>query len=255
VHLRDYWYVVLKRRWVIAAVTISVLALTVAHALLRPPVYEASALLQINRGRLNIVQGNVSPESWFGSQEFYPTQKRVLGSFTLAERVVEDLELGEHFLFEGNADGSEPMAEQREALAGAVLSMLNVSRIRNSQLMQVSFTTPNPQLSAELANSLVAQYITFSTKNETEAARDTASFFSGQIDKLHREIQEKESYLQEYRRREDLVLVDQNESIVVQQLKDLNQQLSRVRGQRTALEARYQEAAGFAPESGGGAVF
>ena len=249
VHLRDYWFLILKRRWVIAAVTIGVLALTVAHALLRTPVYTASALLQINRGRMNVVQGNVSPESWFGSQEFYPTQKRVLGSFTLAERVVDDVKLWEHIRLESDDDRSEPTAEQREALAGAVLSMLNVSHVRNSQLMQLSFTTPNPQLSAQLANSLVAQYLVFSTKKETDSARDTTSFFGEQIDKLHREIQEKESYLQEYRRREDLVLVDQEESIVIQQLKDLNQQLSNVRGQRTALEARYHNMGAAGPNS------
>ena len=265
VHLRDYWYVILKRRWVIAAVTTGVLALTVAHALIKTPVYTASALLQINRGRLNVVQGNVSPDSWFGSQEFYPTQKRVLGSFTLAERVVDNLELWEHALFAGAgvADGSgqsqqsqqsQQAAELHEAQAGAVLSMLNVSHVRNSQLMQVSFTTPDPQLSANLANSLVAQYIAFSTKNETEAARDTESFFSEQIDRLHREIQEKESALQEYSRREDLVLMDQKESIVVQQLKDLNKQLIRVQGERTVLEARFHNLGKAEPDSMKGVI-
>ena len=239
VHLRAYWFVILKRRWVIAAVTLVVLSLTVGNALFRRPVYTARALLQINRGRINVVEGSVSPESWFGSQEFYPTQKRVLESFTLAERVVDELRLWEHPQFRFG-DESEPDPDQREALAGAVLSMLDVTHIRNSQLMEVTFTTPEPELSAKLANSLVSQYIAFSAKTEIQLARETASFFSEQIEKLHGEIQEEESLIREYTQREDILLVDQKESMVLQQLRELNQQLSRVRGQRAAAEARYR---------------
>jgi len=239
VHLRAYWYVILKRRWVITAVALVVLSLTVGNALFRRPVFTARALLQINRGRLNVVEGSLSPESWFGSQEFYPTQKRVLESFTLAERVVDELRLWEHPRFRID-DGSEPDADQRESLAGTLLSMLDVTHIRNSQLMEVTFTTPEPDLSAKLANSLVAQYIAFSAKTEIQLARETASFFSEQIEKLHGEIQEKENLVQEYSRGKDIFLVDQKESMVVQQLRELNQQLSRVLGQRAAAEARYR---------------
>ena len=239
VHLRAYWFVILKRRWVIAAVTLVVLSLTVGNALFRRPVYTARALLQINRGRINVVKGSVSPESWFGSQEFYPTQKRVLESFTLAERVVDELRLWEHPRFR-IGDGSDPDADQLEALAGTVLSMLDVTHIRNSQLMEITFTTPEPELSGKLANSLVAQYITFSARTEIQLARETTSFFSEQIEKLHGEIQEKEDLIREYTRSEDILLFDQNESMVVQQLRELNQQLSRVRGKRAAAEARYR---------------
>ena len=239
VHLRAYWYVILKRRWVIAAVTLVILGLTLANALLRSPVYTARALLQINRGRLNVVEGSMSPESWFGSQEFYPTQKRVLESFTLAERVVDDLRLWEDPLF-GHGDGQDLDAEQREALTGAVLSMLEVTHIRNSQLMEVTFTTPEPELSARLANAIVAQYIALSANTEIQQARETSSFFSDQVEKLHREIQEKEGLLQEYTQREDILLGDQKENMVVQQVRELTQQLSRVRGERTAAEARYR---------------
>ncbi len=240
VHLRDYWYVVLKRRWVIATITIIVLSLSTVNAFLRKPVYTATALVQINRGRLNVVQGSISPESWFGSQEFYPTQKRVLSSFTLAERVADDVKLWQHPSFR-TADRSGPTPEDREALASAVRSMLNVSHVRNSQLMEVSFTTPDRELSARLANALVTQYIAFSTKNETDIARDTASFFGEQIEKLHGEIQEKEKILQEYSQRQDILLVDQKENIVLQQLEDLNHQLSRVRGERAAADAHYKK--------------
>jgi len=239
VHLRAYWYVILKRRWVIAAVTLVVLSLMIGNALVQKPVYTARALLQINRGRVNVVEGSVSPESWFGSQEFYPTQKRVLESFTLAERVVDELRLWQHPRFRFG-DGPEPDANQREALAGMVLSMLEVTHVRNSQLMEVTFTTSEPELSANLANSLVAQYIAFSARTEIQAARETASFFSEQVGKLHKEIQENESLLRDYTQREDILLVDQKENMVVQQLRELNQQLSRVRGERAAAEARYR---------------
>ena len=74
--------------------------------------------------------------------------------------------------------------------------------------MRVSFTTPDPELSAELANTLVGQYISFNSKAETEVARETVSFLGEQIDRLEQEIQESETLLRNYSGRDDVIMMD-----------------------------------------------
>jgi capsular exopolysaccharide synthesis family protein len=118
--------------------------------------------------------------------------------------------------------------------------MLNVSQMKQTQLMRISFTTPDPEVSALLANALVRQYISFNSSTETEMAQNTVTFLSDQIERLEEEIREQETLLRDYSRRDDILLMDQKEDIVFEQLKDLNQQVAKVRGELATAEARYR---------------
>ncbi len=239
VHLRDYLYVVLKRRWIIISFVVVALAISAVKNLRKTPVYSATATVQISRGKLDPFNGVTTYDSWVDYAEFYPTQENILKSYNLAYRVVENLELWKHPLFGNASDSTDPTPNRLKHLAGVVLSMLNVSQMRDTQLLRVGFTTPDPELSAELANTLVGQYISFNSKAETEVARETVSFLREQIDRLEEEIQAKETLLREYSGRDDVIMIDQKEDIVFDQLKDMNDQVSVVRGELAAAEARH----------------
>jgi polysaccharide biosynthesis transport protein len=245
-HLRDYWYIVLKRRWLILAVLTTVLGWFSVRTLMQTPMYSATAVLQLDRGKINLVQDVMIQDYWSGYTEFYPTQARVLQSRDLAERVVKQLRLWEHPYFTGGAK-LEPTDAHLENLSGAVLGMLAVSQIRNTQLMEVRFTTADPKLSADLANSLAQQFTTFNSDRESNLARNTAGFIREQVEKIQQEIQEKEKLLQDYSQREDLFMVDEKEMIVMKQLDHLNTEVTQSRAERAAAEARYRSIASAEP--------
>ncbi len=238
VHLRDYLYIVLKRRWIVIAITLAALTFSAVKNLRKPPLFSSTAIVQISRGKLDPFHGVTTYDSWVDYAEFYPTQVNILKSYNLAYRVVESLQLWRHPLFK-KGDSSDPSSRQLEHLAGAVTSMLDVSQMKDTQLMRVSFTTRDPELSAQLANTLVSQYISFNSKKETEIARESVSFLSAQIERLEGEIQENEKRLREYSQRDDIILMDQKEDVVFVQFKDLNQQLSRIQGELATAEARF----------------
>jgi uncharacterized protein involved in exopolysaccharide biosynthesis len=248
-HLRDYLYVILKRRWLVVAITITALLISAVWTLRQTPVYTATALVQISRGKLDPIRGVTTYDVWVDYTEFYPTQENILRSYNMAYRVVESLRLWEHPFFNRGAEGRDPGPKELKGLARAVLSMLSVSQMKQTQLMQVSFTTPDPEVSALLANALVRQYVSFNSKTETEIAQDTVTFLSDQIERLEQEIREKEKLLRDYSRRDDIILMDQKEDIVFEQLKDLNQQASKARGELAAAEARYRGLEGADPSS------
>lgn len=245
-HLRDHLYTLLKRRWLIAAIAITVGSITAVRAFLQTPLYTSSAVVQITRGRLNVVAEVMVKDTWI--REFYPTQQRVLGSRTLAGRVVDRLQLWQHPLFRSN-DAAQPSPEAREGLAGAVQSMLSTTQLRDTQLIDVTFTTPDPELSAQLANTLVRQFMVFSSETQTDLARNTATFIREQIEKLQQDIQKKEQLLQDYSRRDDIVMIDQKENMTIQKLAALNNQLTQVQGERVAAEARYQSLRAANPDT------
>src|SRR3990172_7375251 len=226
-HLRDYWYTVLKRRWLILAVLTAVLGWFAARTLMQTPMYSATAILQIDRGKINLVQEVMTPDYWSGYTEFYPTQARVLQSRDLAQRVVKQLRLWEHPYFTGGGK-LEPTDANLENLSGAVLGMLGVTQIRNTQLMEVRFTTAEPKLSADLANALAQQFTTFNSDRESNLARNTAGFIREQVEKIQQEIHEKETS-------------------VMNQLDHLNTEVPQARAERAAAEARYRSIASADP--------
>ena len=71
-------------------------------------------------------------------------------------------------------------------------------------------------------------------------ARNTSDFIKEQIEKLKRDIEQKEETLQEYSQREDIVMMDEREDIIVQHFEALNRELTQAQAERVEAEAHYQ---------------
>jgi uncharacterized protein involved in exopolysaccharide biosynthesis len=94
-HFRDLWRIVLKRKWVVFAVIVLALATALVSTMMQTPIYRATITIKIEREAAKIVDfkgGAVAPEE-YGDLDFYRTQYELLKSRTLAERVVEQLNL------------------------------------------------------------------------------------------------------------------------------------------------------------------
>jgi polysaccharide biosynthesis transport protein len=247
-HLRDYWYVVLKRRWLIATILTAVVGYFTVKTLMKTPMYSATSVIQIDRGKINLVQDVMVQDYWSGYAEFYPTQARVIRSRDLARRVVKQLKLWENPYFTGGGK-LEPTDQVLENLAGAVLGMLDVNQIRNTQLMELRFTSADPRISADLANALSEQFMSFNGERETNLARNTAGFIREQVEKIQKDIQEKEKLLQDYSQREDLMMVDEKELSVMKQFDQLNTQVTDARASKATAEAKYRSLASANPSA------
>ena len=236
---KEYWYVLLRHRWLIAAVVVGILALVCVGTLLQTPQFKATALIRIDQGKINLVQDFTVEEGRPDYRAFYGTQKRVLTSRTLARRAMDQLDVWSHPLFEIDADLEEPVSEgARDQQIDKLLEMLNVAHVRDTQIMEVSFTTPEPELARDLANVIVHEYIASSVEADSGVARNTTSFIREQIEKLQRGIHEKETLLQEYGKQQDVVL-EQSDDIQAQQLSELHHELTRAQSELANAEARY----------------
>ncbi len=119
-----------------------------------------------------------------------------------------------------------------------LLEMLNVTHVRDTQIMEVSFIAPEPELARDLANALVNEFIAYNVEADSGVARNTTSFIREQIEKLQRDINEKETLLQEYGKQQDVVL-DQSDDILAQQLSELHHELTQAQSELANAEARY----------------
>lgn len=240
--LRDAYFVILKHRWPVVAVMLTVWLFAIVGKYTETPLYRATALIQIDWGKINIVQDvMVNPTRAFA--DLYGTQEKIVTSRRLAERVVEDLELWEHPLFAPDALDADADVDREKIVHGIarrVQGMVDVTRVKKTQLMEVSAVSPDPELSAELANAQVEQYIRFNVESESGLARNTSTFIDEQITELRYEITEKEQELHEYSKQKAIVMSESRENnIVVQRLQTLNQQLVQTEAERARAQARY----------------
>src|SRR5918997_2623760 len=55
-HLRDYFQIVLKRRWLILSLVVVVTSLAAIHMYRQPPIYEAETKIQIEQKSKNLIK-------------------------------------------------------------------------------------------------------------------------------------------------------------------------------------------------------
>ena len=120
-NIYKYLQVVLKYKWLVAGVTLLLLAITAVSTFLQTPIYQATAIIQIDREATRVIkEGDVeAPEA--GGMEFYQTQYQLLSSRSLAERVAVALALADDAAFNKNPDPSV-MEIVRERLSGLIFS-------------------------------------------------------------------------------------------------------------------------------------
>lgn len=101
IDLLAYWHIILKHRWLVLGVLLSIVAITLVWTLLTPSVYRASATLQIEPYGMQVVQvQGISPVQGRWDPNFSQTQYELLKSRSLAERVAEDLHLADSDIFD-----------------------------------------------------------------------------------------------------------------------------------------------------------
>ncbi len=261
-HVSQWLELARRRRKLIVAVVVAVVAIAAVQYAITPRAYRATTVLQIERrSTTNLALGPaVQLDDWVDAQSYYPTQYRLLRSRGLAERVVRNLRLMDDPVFNpGRASlvpssASEAATGEADAravagLAGRVLGGIEVNPIRNTRLVEVSYTSTNPELAARIANGVAEAFIDWGVETRFANVGRASSFLSSQIEALKQEIQDKEAQLQAYSRRTDIVALDPSSNVTLQRLEGLNRDFVTAVSERIAKEARYKEMMSSADDS------
>lgn len=243
----------LRRHWKLAAAFCAIgLAGAGIHYAITPKAYQATTTIQIERRNLTPLGNGQNP--WlenYWNMEFYPTQYELLQSRGLAERVVKSLDLMEDPAFNPGAAGGRdrahaPTAEDDDAvlgqIAGQIRGGLAVEPVRSTQLVQLSFRAASPEFAARAANAFAEAYIDMGVEDRFATAGKASTFLSSQIEKLKQEIQDRETQLQAFSRRSDIVSLDPGANVTLKRLEALNGQFMESKKVRIEKEAQYHEA-------------
>lgn len=144
----------------------------------------------------------------------------------------------------------EKLAERQVvAVARSLQGSIEVTPIRGTNIVELSFAAPTPELAAEITNALAAAYVEWNTESKFRLVGQASQFLASQIEQLKAEVEEREQRLQAYSRSKDIVSVDPQTNITLQKLEALNRDYSAAVGERVSKEARYYEVQNSRPEA------
>src|SRR5258706_14566035 len=103
--------------------------------------------------------------------------------------------------------------------------------------IDVTVEQPNPTLAAQLANSLVDELIQLNSESYHAASQSTSSFLAEEAQNLQRKLADSETNLRVYK--DQTLTLDQRQTIVADNLKELNQKLNEAKAERIRLESEY----------------
>ncbi|WP_411338710.1 polysaccharide biosynthesis tyrosine autokinase [Sphingopyxis sp. J-6] len=242
------------RNWVIGAI-VTALLLGLLATFLATPQYTSSARIEILPDSPVATSVESQPERALTNEiAFYNTQYSLLQSRSLAERVVRagnlvaDKEFAEAFKLD-SPDADMTSAERRNLSEDAVdvlLARLKVEPVRNSSLVDISFSTPSPALSAKLSNLWVKQFVQASIDRRFAATSDARKYLESRLERLRQNLEVSERALINYSVSKGIVTVSadtdasgktKTETLVGSDIAEISKGLANARQLRIAAEA------------------
>ena len=269
IDLLAYWRILVKRRRLILSILAGVTALALLATLMATPIYRATTVLQMEKEGPQVVQFEGAQPGEISGRDpaFLQTQYELLKSRSLAERVANELDLGDGDIErlndpgwlgrmlallrpQGKAEGgdeapttaAEAAAQLRRA-TGVVAGGLTVEPVRNSNLVRLHFDSPSPQFSARVANAVADGFIASGLERRFGASSYAKTYLEDQLKLTKAKLEESERKLVAFAQQEGLVSTGEDgQSLATQNLTQLNAALAEAQAERIRAASRWNQA-------------
>ncbi len=225
VHLRDYLYILRKRRFIIIFFALLVLAAGIMFTLNEKVLYRATTTILIEKENPNIVNFKEVMQLDTASSDYYQTQYQILKSRSLIEALIQEEQLEKDPFLAGSRQGGlrQWLMRLQRRFSGFfpewfdsflmrpslytvfIKSMLEIEPLRNSRLVKVSVVHPKPVMAAQLANQLVELYVRRNLEDRYAISERASNLLSKELTELKARVVQAERELQQYKELHGLV--------------------------------------------------
>jgi succinoglycan biosynthesis transport protein ExoP len=262
IDLRHYFAIFKKYIWRVSSLAFLVALLTAVIALNITPIYRSTATLLIESQQNKAVSFAEVYGLDSNRKEYYLTQFEILKSRTIAQTVIQKLNLKEHpdFIakpsiirtFTKSIKESLPfipkkqaatlsIAEQEQkqlqALVSAFTKRLTISPVRKTQLVHISFQSSDPQLAALVANTVGEVYIEQHLIGKMGVTKEASGWLTTRLSDLRIRLDESEYKLQQYLESENLIDISGVLGLISKELEQTSVQLVVARNEKNKLES------------------
>ena len=231
---------------VFAMVLVATVLAATAVSLLMPKSYKATVSLLVDakdeQSLSNVLRPLTLPQERLS---YLQTQMDIIISRKVARKAVQDLKLADSPLTRGAVEedtGSAGSIEDR--LVESVLKNIKVETSQ-SNVIQASFSSPDPHLSALVINGFAKAYIDTMLELRVEPTRQAAAWFDEQLKGLRANLEDAQAKLTDYHQREKIVSADERFDVETARLGALSDQVVRAQEQTFEWNNREQQGRKF----------
>ncbi|MCA0900251.1 MULTISPECIES: GumC family protein [Microbulbifer] len=240
------FFAVYERKWFIIAFAILMTIVAYLSVQNIRDRYQATATLLLGGNEANLVSIRDVYEAGVQRREFLMTQVEMLRSRGIAARVVDDLDLANHEIFSQvskpslksniksllgietsveNVDPVEKARIQRERIINIIAKNIEVSPVRNTKLIKLSYESYSPSLAAAIPNAMARAYIAEQQTVRSDVTEKATSWLSERLESLRDKLELSEHALNQFQQQEDLVDLQGVRGLASQELNETMQQL------------------------------
>lgn len=262
-----------RRKTVVLSVAAILFVAFLIYLFQLTPRYEAVSTLRVGGPKANVVDFEAVLQSNGQGQGLVVTEIGVINSRHSIGRVVDRLKLLEepffnpalgpgkeksawrfinplHYLgaawnavFSSDADGADMTEEEKQARlrASAVDKILGMTKVTSqgfSSIIEVRVETPDPALSARLANAIADQYIDGQFEAKYSAAERASNWLNERLVNLRGEVESAERALEQFRARSGIMSSGGDTSLLSQQASEVNAQMILAKTDAATAQAR-----------------
>jgi capsular exopolysaccharide synthesis family protein len=239
--LSHYVWTIRRHLWKILGFVALSLFLTYVISSRFKPIYEATAAVNIDRAAPIGVVGTDSQKTASVAQDVDPymaTQMKLIQSDAVLRPVA-----AKYDLLEREGQFSKLSREKIVSLRASPTSLrqLRVSRPPNTYLVQISYRSTSPQLSADVANAIASSYLEHIYRIQITSATSAAGFMEKQLDELKAKMERSGQALAQFEKELNVINPEEKTNIISSRLLQLNTEYTSAQADRVRKEAIFHQ--------------
>lgn len=248
ISLADLWNTLYRRKIIIGICVLACLVLGFLFYTLSPREYQARAVVLLDNQQRDVqIKAVLTTEP--NDLTMVPSEIQVLISRDLTGKVIDKLGIVQNpsLLTDdpvlNNSKSStaalskEDAAKRRENLTGQILSNLKVRQVEKSRAIEVSFEGKNPQIAADIVNTLTKLYIEQQLSSNFDAIRMTNDWMADRVAETQKKVFEADTKVAKYRAEAGIV-DSRGIDLIEQNITELSNKLTTAKAELSAAEAR-----------------
>jgi capsular exopolysaccharide synthesis family protein len=278
-NLRDYFHVVMKRKWLILSLVVVITSLVTVQMFRLPSIYQGATTIKIEQRPKNVLQMEKTVINSGTDPNFWQTQLKLLESPSLARQVVKTLDLEHNPNFFGNQGQGGLFASLRrafsrnktvEAQPAAEINIIGESELKDqpltpaqlaalepyedmiiasesveptvgTNLVTIKYVHTDPELARKIADTLAEVFIYNNLQRATAGTSKAEYELAKEIAKYEATVKRENEERLNYARTFGLPLTNDT-NVEVPKLMALSAKVLEAQTKRKAFQAAYESA-------------
>ncbi len=246
-----------KKKWLIAI--LSIMAASAIFVIMNSiaPRYQSSAQLIIEPRESQFTR--IQPQNGGINANDFDTaavlsQVQIIQSDEIALNTIKKLDLASKdefrseekpsvlsdlFILAGLKQNTLDISPEERVLK-AFKKRLKAYSIEQSRVIEILFWSNDHKLAQQITNTIADEYLKLQRSSKLETDINATKFLEPEIAKLREKVQKAEARVAVFRANSDILIGNNNALLATQQLSEVSTELSRVRAQRSASQAKVE---------------